>query len=79
MLPGVTRATLLRLARERQMPVFEEAFTVPDATRALEAFISSASGIVVPVVSIDGVQIGDGAPGPIALALRAAYFEGAAR
>lgn len=78
-LPGVTRATLLRLARERQMPVFEEAFTVAEATQALEAFVSSASGVVVPVVSIDGVQIGDGAPGPIALALRAAYFEGATR
>jgi len=78
-LPGVTRATLLRVARERQMPVFEEAFTVGDAKRALEAFISSASGVVVPVVSIDGAQIGDGAPGPIALALRSAYFDGAAR
>lgn len=78
-LPGVTRATLLRVAQERQMPVFEEAFTVAEAKRALEAFMSSASGVVVPVVSIDGVQIGDGAPGPITLALRAAYFEGAAR
>ncbi len=78
-LPGVTRATLLRVARERQMPVFEEAFTVDEAKQALEAFMSSASGIVVPVVAIDGVQIGDGAPGPTTLALRAAYFEGAAR
>jgi D-alanine transaminase len=78
-LPGVTRETLLRVAQERQMPVFEEAFTVPEAKRALEAFMSSASGVVVPVVSIDGVQIGDGAPGPITLALRAAYFEGAVR
>ncbi|KAF0187343.1 MAG: D-amino-acid transaminase [Hyphomonadaceae bacterium] len=75
-LPGVTRATLLRVAQERQMPVFEEAFSVEEAKRALEAFMSSASGVVVPVVSIDGVQIGDGAPGPTTLALRAAYFEG---
>jgi D-alanine transaminase len=51
-LPGVTRATLLRVAQERQMPVFEEAFTVEEARRALEAFMSSASGVVVPVVSI---------------------------
>lgn len=78
-LPGVTRATLLRVAQERQMPVFEEAFTVADAKRALEAFMSSASGVVVPVVSIDGAQVGDGAPGPVTLALRAAYFEGALR
>jgi len=64
---------------ERQMPVIEEPFTVAEAHAALEAFISSASGVVVPVVSIDGAQIGDGAPGPIALALRAAYFQGAQR
>jgi D-alanine transaminase len=76
-LPGVTRAALLRVAMERQMPVVEEAFTVDEARAALEAFISSASGVVVPVVSIDEVQVGDGAPGPVALALRAAYFEGA--
>lgn len=78
-LPGVTRATLLRVAMERQLPVVEEPFTVAEAQGALEAFISSASGVVVPVISIDGVQVGDGAPGPIALALRAAYFEGALR
>jgi D-alanine transaminase len=78
-LPGVTRATLLKAARERQMPVYESAFTVADAKSALEAFISSASGVVVPVVAVDGAPIGDGAPGPIALALRAAYFEGALR
>ena len=78
-LPGVTRATLLRVAMERQMPVVEEPFTIAEARAALEAFISSASGVVVPVVSIDGAQIGDGAPGPIALVLRAAYFEGAQR
>jgi len=76
-LPGVTRASLLKAARERQMPVYEHAFTVADAKGALEAFISSASGVVVPVISIDGVPVGDGAPGPIALALRTAYFEGA--
>lgn len=78
-LPGVTRATLMRVAQERQMPVVESAFTVSEAHAALEAFISSASGVVVPIVAIDGVQIGDGAPGPIALALRAAYFQGALR
>jgi len=78
-LPGVTRAALLRAADERQMPVAEEAFSVAEAQSALEAFISSASGVVAPVVSIDGAQVGDGAPGPIALALRAAYFQGALR
>ena len=78
-LPGITRAALLSLARERQMAVDERAFTVAEAKAAKEAFMSSASGVVAPVVAIDGVTIGAGAPGPISRALRDAYFEGAER
>lgn len=73
-LHGVTRATLLTLARERQMKVSEEPFTIDDAKRAREAFISAASNPAVPVVAIDGTSIGDGRPGPITKALRAAYL-----
>lgn len=78
-LPGVTRAALLALARERQMAVDERAFTVAEAKAAKEAFMSSASGAVAPIVAIDGEVIGAGTPGPTALALRNAYFEGAQR
>lgn len=73
-LHGVTRAALLRLAAERQMKVVETPFSVADVKAAREAFISSATNPAVPVIAIDGVQIGDGRPGPIATALRAAYF-----
>lgn len=72
-LHGVTRAALLQLALERQLPVVEGGFTVEEAKAAREAFISSATNPAVPVISIDGAQIGDGRPGPVAIALYAAY------
>jgi D-alanine transaminase len=74
LLHGVTRAVLLRVARERQMPLLEQAFSIEDAKAAREAFISSASNPAVAVVAIDDVVIGDGRPGPVATALRAAYL-----
>lgn len=73
-LHGVTRAALMEIARERQMPVVEEPFTLEEAKSAREAFISAATNPAVAVVSLDGAQIGDGKPGPIASALRAAYL-----
>ena len=51
----------------------ERAFTVDEAYAAREAFITSASQIVLPVVSIDGRPVGNGAPGLIATALRRDY------
>ena len=78
-LPSVTRAVLLRLARERQMAVEERAFNLAEAMAAKEAFMSSASAVAVSIIAIDGATIGSGAPGPLARALNAAYFEGAAR
>jgi D-alanine transaminase len=76
-LPGVTRRRLMEIARERQIPVVETAFTVAEAQAAREAFMSAASAVAVPVVTIDGSSVGDGAPGPVAQLLRSAYFEGA--
>lgn len=73
-LHGVTRALVLRLAAERQMKLVEGPFSVTEAKQAKEAFITSASNICVPVVALDGEKIGDGAPGPVAKALRDAYF-----
>lgn len=73
-LHGVTRAALIEIARERQMTVAEQPFTLEEAKSAREAFISAATNPAVAVVSIDGAQIGDGKPGPIATALRAAYL-----
>ena len=74
-LHGITRAAVLRFAREAQMQVEERAFTIEEAKGADEAFITSASTFVMPVVEIDGVGVGSGKPGPIALRLREIYLE----
>jgi D-alanine transaminase len=64
-LPGVTRRVILEVAAEAQLPVSERKFTPKEAMAAREAFISSATGAAVPVVSIDGKPVGDGKPGPV--------------
>ncbi|NVK16318.1 MAG: D-amino-acid transaminase [Rhodobacteraceae bacterium] len=74
-LHGITRAAVLRLAAEAQMEIEERLFTVEEAKEADEAFTTSASAFVMPVVEIDGVTLGDGTPGPIAKRLREIYLE----
>ncbi|MCC1481037.1 D-amino-acid transaminase [Roseibaca sp. Y0-43] len=74
-LHGITRAAVLRFAREAQMQVEERNFTVEEAKSADEAFVTSASTFVMPVVSIDGAELGSGAPGPMAQRLREIYIE----
>lgn len=76
-LHGITRAAVLRLARERQIAVEERAFTVDEAKRAAEAFMTSASSFVIPVVGIDGERVGDGKPGAVTGRLREIYIESA--
>ena len=74
-LHGITRAAVLRFAREAQMTVEERSFTIDEAKEADVAFITSASAFVMPVVSIDGAMIGNGAPGPVAKRLREIYLD----
>ena len=74
-LHGITRAAVLRFAREAQMKVEERAFTIDEAKGADEAFITSASTFVMPVVEVDGVVVGAGKPGPVAARLREIYLE----
>ena len=74
-LHGITRAAVLRLAREAQMQIEERGFTPAEAAEADEAFVTSASAFVMPVVAIDGAPIGDGKPGKIAARLREIYLE----
>ena len=76
-LHGITRAVVLQLARERQIAIEERPFTVEEAKNAAEAFITSASTFVLPVVGIDGDTVGDGTPGPITHRLREIYVESA--
>ncbi len=74
-LHGITRAAVLRFAREAQMEVEERPFTVEEAQSADEAFITSASAFVMPVVEIDGRALGEGKPGPVATRLREIYLD----
>ncbi|WP_185983049.1 D-amino-acid transaminase [Aureimonas mangrovi] len=74
-LPGITRASLMRVAAEHGVTIEERPFTVEEARSAREAFITSASSFATPVVEIDGVAIGDGRPGPLSMRLREIYIE----
>jgi len=74
-LHGITRAAILRLADYESISIEETPFTLEEAYAAREAFITSATGFALPVVSIDGHQIGDGKPGPITLRLRQLYID----
>lgn len=73
-LHGITRAAVLNLAEGAQMKIEERPFTIEEAQNAAEAFVTAASTFVCPVVEIDGVTIGSGAPGPIARRLREIYI-----
>ncbi len=72
-LHGITRAAVLRFAREAQMEIVERPFTIEEAQAADEAFITSASTFVTPVVEIDGITVGNGKPGPAGGRLREIY------
>lgn len=74
-LHGITRAAILRFAKEAQMEVEERNFTIEEAKQADEAFTTSASAFVMPVVEIDGVTLGDGTPGRVAPRLREIYLD----
>jgi D-alanine transaminase len=73
-LPGVTRSVVLDVLAAKKVRLEERAFTVEEAYAAQEAFVTSASQIVMPVVRIDGKPVGTGKPGPIAAALRADFY-----
>jgi len=74
-LHGITRAAVLRLSAEQGIPVEERAFSLAEACEAAEAFVTSATAFVMPVVKIDGRVIGDGKPGPVSRRLRELYIE----
>ena len=76
-LRGITRETLLRVARKRGLKVVERRFTVEEAQNAKEAFITSASSYVLPVVRVDDRPVGNGAPGELTLELVEGYIENA--
>jgi D-alanine transaminase len=74
-LPGITRRSVMRLAEEAQLRVEERVFGLDEAHDAAEAFITSASSFVMPVVAIDGRPVGAGKPGPLTRRLRELYLD----
>jgi D-alanine transaminase len=73
-LAGVTRRTVIALARDEGLRFIERRFSLAEAKAAREAFITSASSFVLPVTQIDEAVIGNGKPGSLSLALRARYL-----
>ncbi len=78
-LAGCTRRALFRLAKEHGMVIEERAFTPEEAYAADEAFLTSASQFVMPIVEIDGHRVGGGQPGPVVQKLRELFLEEAVK
>jgi D-alanine transaminase len=72
-LAGITRGTLKSIADTLQLRLVERPFSLSEAKQAREAFITSATSFVTPVIRIDGEPVGDGKPGPTARRLREEY------
>lgn len=74
-LPGIRRKVILQLIAEHGIELEERPFSLEEAGQADEAFLSSATTLVMPVVSIDGKPVADGAPGPVTQLMRKLYIE----
>jgi len=78
-LKGITRTAIMDLIASEGLELDERPFSVDDAKEAREAFFTAAGAFVMPTISIDGVKIGDGNPGPITTKLRTLYLDRAKR
>ena len=74
-LEGITRNSILQLARERNIPVVEERFTRDEMYVADEVFVTGTAAELTPVTEIDRRKIGTGRPGPITQALQKTFFD----
>lgn len=73
-LPGIRRRVLVEMAEQGGFKLEQRAFSIEEAQAADEAFLSNASSLVLPIVSVDGYAIGDGKPGPVTRELRERYI-----
>lgn len=73
-LPGITRKTVAKLAKDHQLNVEERAFTLEEARSAREMFLTSSTSCATPIVELDGQKISDGKPGPTARRIVDAYW-----
>jgi len=74
-LPGIRRKVILQITQNHGMTLEERAFSLEEASQADEAFLSSATTLVMPITSLDGKAIADGKPGPVTQLLRQLYIE----
>ncbi|WNK00828.1 D-amino-acid transaminase [Thalassospiraceae bacterium LMO-JJ14] len=74
-LHGITRKAVMELAKRENLEIEERPFTPEEAQEAREAFSTSASAFVMPVVKIDGHILGNGVPGPVTEKMRKLYIE----
>ncbi|MDH4554124.1 D-amino-acid transaminase [Pseudomonas sp. BN417] len=75
LLPGITRSSMLTVIQECGYRIEERAFSLEEAKQAVEAFVTSSTTLVYPVISIDGHPIGSGKPGTFTRTLREAYIK----
>ncbi|MBT8080449.1 MAG: D-amino acid aminotransferase [Gammaproteobacteria bacterium] len=78
-MPGITRAKVIELCMNNDIPVFQRNFSLHDAYSADEAFVTGTFGAQVPVIELDGRVIGDGRPGDMTRRIRRLYEELIAR
>lgn len=74
-LPGITRAGVMKLRETGGFTISERAFTPEEAVNAAEVFTSSAGAMVAPVVRLEGRPVGDGRPGPVTRKIQKLYYE----
>lgn len=78
-LPGIARDAVMRMAREAQLVVEERPFTLAEALAADEAFLTSTTAPILPVVAVDGHKVGSGRPGPVVQRLGELVWQEVAR
>lgn len=74
-LPGITRQALFDALSQQGMKIVERSFSVEEAQSAAEAFNTSAVALVAPIVELDGIPIGSGAPGPVTRQIQRLYYQ----
>ncbi len=74
-LPGCTRRAVIKIAEEQNLRIEERLFTVDEAKAAKEAFLTSASSFVTPIIGIQDHTVSDGKPGPLTRRLQEIYMD----
>jgi branched-chain amino acid aminotransferase len=74
-LPGITRDSIIQIAKSRKIPLVEDKFTRDELYTAHEAFFTGTAAEITPIREVDDRQIGEGKPGPVTQELQAAFFE----